>query len=41
MYLILTRVNIKLNGVVVVVVVGVVVATTVSDDHYRACDLLI
>ena len=39
MYLILTRVNIKLNGVVVVV--GVVVATTVSDDHYRACDLLI
>ena len=38
MYLILTRVNIKLNGVVVV---GVVVATTVSDDHYRACDLLI
>ena len=38
MYLIWTRVNIKLNGVVVV---GVVVATTVSDDHYRACDLLI
>ena len=38
MYWIWTRVNIKLKGVVVV---GVVVATTVSDDHYRACDLLI